>query len=102
MRAYAKVYIQVVPIQVFVLVTVQAIVRGAKTWEEVKTAVKRAFFPVLRVASVSSPLSMLVAQNFLPPELWVPWFNIVAFTLGTTFNVIAKRKLLKAVGGKKE
>jgi hypothetical protein len=88
-----------------ILVTVQAIVRGAKTLEEVKTAVKAAFLPVYRFSSVSSPLAMLFAQNFLPAELWVPWFNIVAFTLGTTFNVIAKRKALatsKAAELKKE
>jgi len=91
----------VVPIQVFVLVTVQAIVRGAKTWEEVKTAVKAAFLPVYRFSSLSSPLAMLFAQNFLPPELWVPWFNIVAFSLGTTFNVIAKKKAMKAAEAKK-
>ena len=61
--------IQVVPIQVFVLVTVQAIVRGAKTLEEVKNAVKAAFLPVYRFSSVSSPLAMLFAQNFLPPRV---------------------------------
>jgi len=92
----------VVPIQVFVLVTAQAIVRGAKTLEEVKTAVKAAFLPVYRFSSVSSPLAMLFAQNFLPPELWVPWFNILAFTLGTAFNVIAKRKAMKAAAEKND
>jgi len=84
----------VLPIQCFFLVTVQAIVRGAKTVDEVKAAVKVAFPAVWRFASMSSPISMLVAQNFLPPELWVPWFNFTAFILGTTFNVIAKRKAL--------
>jgi hypothetical protein len=93
---------KVVPIQVFVLVIVQAIVRGAKTLEEVKTAVKAAFLPVYRFSSVSSPLAMLFAQNFLPPELWVPFFNVVAFTLGTTFNVISKRKAAKVAAEKKE
>ena len=86
----------------FVLVIVQAVVRGAKTLEEVKAAVKAAFLPVYKFGSVSSPLAMLFAQNFLPPELWVPWFNVVAFTLGTTFNVISKRKALKAAAEKKE
>jgi hypothetical protein len=34
--------------------------------------------------------------------LWVPWFNVVAFALGTTFNVISKRKAMKAAAEKKE
>lgn len=51
-----------------------------------------------------SPLLMLFAQAFVPPQLWVPFFNIVAFCLGTTLNVIAKRKAkaLERAEGKKE
>jgi len=94
--------VTVLPIQCFFLVTVQAIVRGAKTFEEVKAAVRVSFPAVVKFASVSSPISMLIAQNFLPPELWVPWFNFTAFCLGTTFNVIAKRKALKKAQEKKE
>lgn len=63
---------------------------------------KVAFPAVVKFASVSSPIAMLVAQNFLPPELWVPWFNFTAFILGTTFNVIAKRKALKKTQEKEE
>jgi hypothetical protein len=37
---------------------------------------------------------MMFAQAFLPQDLWVPFFNAVAFCLGTLFNVIAKRKAM--------
>jgi hypothetical protein len=44
---------------------------------------------------------MIFAQTFLPQELWVPFFNAVAFCLGTIFNVIAKRKTMIRTEGKK-
>jgi len=92
----------VLPIQIVFLVAYQAYVRGANTLDEVKAAVKVSFPAVYKFASVSSPISLLFAQNFLPAELWVPWFNVVQFILGTTFNVIAKRKAQKLAEVKKE
>jgi len=92
----------VLPIQIFVLVVCQAIVRGARTYQQIEGAVRAAFLPMYRFSSVSSPLCMIFAQTFLPLELWVPFFNAVAFCLGTTFNVIAKRKAMIRPDKKKE
>lgn len=50
------------------------------------------FLPMYRFSAVISPLLMIFAQSFIPPHLWVPFFNAVAFCLGTTLNVIAKKK----------
>lgn len=33
------------------------------------------------------PASMALAQGVLPLELWVPWFNIVLFFVGTFINM---------------
>jgi len=82
----------VVPIQTFALVVSQALVRGASNLSQIETALKAGFLRTYKVSSVVTPLCMLFAQAFLPQELWVPFFNTVAFCLGTTFNVIAKRK----------
>lgn len=50
-------------------------------------------------------MCMIFAQTFLPQDMWVPFFNAVSFCLGTTFNVIAKKKaraLIKAEGKKRD
>ena len=55
---------QVVPIQCLVLVTFQAIIRGASTFSRLKAAVERGLLPVLRFSWVSSPLTVIFAQNY--------------------------------------
>jgi len=79
------------PIQTFFYLASLSVIGGAKSWGEVKKTVKGGFFPVIRVMWVSSPLSIAFAQNFLSPELWVPFFNLVSFVLGTYFNTKMKR-----------
>jgi hypothetical protein len=64
-----------------------AIINGAKSLEEIKRTVKGGFFSVIRVCSVrphipssnsvvslkitwvASPLTMMIAQNFIPVEV---------------------------------
>ncbi|TVY87899.1 Peroxisomal membrane protein, partial [Lachnellula willkommii] len=82
----------ILPIQTLALLVCQAVVRGASSLTLIKTSVKAGFVPMYRFSSVSSPLCMMFAQTFLPQDLWVPFFNAIAFCLGTTFNVIAKKK----------
>jgi len=79
------------PIQAFFYLASLSLIRGAKSWKEVKKTVKGGFWPVIRVMWVSSPLSIAFAQNFLSPELWVPFFNLVSFVVGTYFNTQMKR-----------
>jgi len=43
---------------------------------------------------------VLIAQKYLDPQLWVLFFNLVSFALGTTFNVIIKKAKLKALANK--
>ncbi|KAI0307706.1 hypothetical protein B0F90DRAFT_49129 [Multifurca ochricompacta] len=81
----------VAPIQTIFYLSSLAVVSGAQSWNDVKKTVKGGFFPVIKVMWVSSPLSIAFAQNFLSPELWVPFFNLVSFVLGTYFNTKLKR-----------
>jgi len=74
--------ILIAPIQTVVFLACMAIINGAKSLEEIKRTVKGGFFSVIKVTWVASPLSMVIAQKFIPVELWVPFFNMVAFTLG--------------------
>lgn len=77
------------------------IVRGAKTTDDVITAVKKGYWPMYKFVATISPCSLILAQNFLAPELWVPFFNLVAFVAGTALNVIAKRAAVAAANEKK-
>ncbi|KAG1716012.1 hypothetical protein ID866_1177 [Astraeus odoratus] len=61
-----------------------AVINGAKSLDEVVRTVKGGFFSVIRVTWVVSPLSMVFAQQFLPMEMWVPFFNMVQFALGVS------------------
>lgn len=37
----------------------------------------------MRISWVTSPICLAIAQKFLAPEAWVPFFNMVAFVFGT-------------------
>ncbi|THH18416.1 hypothetical protein EW146_g2559 [Bondarzewia mesenterica] len=81
----------VAPIQTAVYLASMAVINGAKSVDDVVKTVKGGFFAVIRVMWVSSPLSIVFAQTFLAPELWVPFFNLVGFTMGTYFNTRVKQ-----------
>ncbi|KIY45753.1 integral membrane protein, partial [Fistulina hepatica ATCC 64428] len=81
----------VAPIQVAVYLASVAALNNAPSFERILKTVRAGFMPVLRIQWIVSPLSMAVAQNFLPVELWVPFFNLVQFVIGTYFNVQAKK-----------
>jgi len=89
----------IAPIQTIVFLASMAIINGAKSLEEIKRTVKGGFFSVIRITWVASPLTMVIAQKFIPVELWVPFINLVTFALGTYFNT--KIKLLRIAAAKK-
>lgn len=86
----------VAPVQTTVFLASMAIINGAKSLDEVIRTVKGGFWSVIRVTWIVSPLSMVFAQQFVPMELWVPFFNMVQFTLGTLFNIKVKKMRLAA------
>ena len=53
--------------------------------------------PVMKVSWITSPLALAFAQKFLPEQTWVPFFNIVAFVIGTYINAHTKKKRLDAL-----
>ena len=46
---------------------------------------------------MTSPVYTVFAQQFLPAELWVPFFNFVGFVIGTYVNAHTKKKRLQAL-----
>jgi len=88
------------PIQTSSYLASMAVINGATSLDEVIKTVKAGFFSVIRISWVVSPLSMTIAQNFVPVDLWVPFFNAIQFILGTYFNMRVKQ--LKLAAAKKE
>lgn len=52
---------------------------------------------VMKVSWITSPLCLAFAQAFLPEAAWVPFFNVVAFIIGTYINTVTKKKRLAAL-----
>lgn len=74
-----------------------AVIAGARTWHQVRATVRAGFYPVMKVSWITSPLALAFAQKFLPEATWVPFFNVVAFVIGTYINTHTKKKRLAAL-----
>ncbi|KAG8936909.1 hypothetical protein FRC03_008601 [Tulasnella sp. 419] len=56
---------------------------------------------MLQITWMIQPTATLIAQKFIPLELWVPYFNLIGFSLGTFANTqIKKRQVAAAKRGK--
>jgi len=86
----------VAPIQVFVFLASMAIIHGAKTSDAVLARAKAGFSRMLAITWVVQPSAMLAAQKFVPVELWVPFFSLINFALGTAGNIKIKKMQIRA------
>lgn len=77
-----------------------ALIAGARTFHQVRATVRAGFLPVMKVSWVASPIALAFAQQFLPQDAWVPFFNLVGFVIGTYINAHTKKKRLEALGRK--
>jgi hypothetical protein len=87
----------IAPIQNTVYLISMALIAGARTFHQVRATVRAGFFPVMKVSWITSPIALAFAQKFLPEHLWVPFFNLVAFVIGTYVNTVTKKKRLEAL-----
>lgn len=71
----------------FQSLSLSEIKRGAKT---VKAALKTSLLNVLKSSWVTSPIVLTVAQNYIHPDMWAVFTNIVYFFLGTGQNTFLK------------
>lgn len=91
----------VAPIQTAAYLASLAVINGAKSADEVVKTVKAGFFSVIRITWIVSPLSTVIAQRLIPMELWVPFFNLIQFLVGTFFNTRVKQLRLAAANKEK-
>lgn len=56
----------------------------------VKAGLRNNFWLVYRMSAVTSLIALTLAQNFVPPELWVVFTNFVYFIVGTVQNTKIK------------
>ncbi|KAF9171987.1 hypothetical protein BGX21_006647 [Mortierella sp. AD011] len=82
------------PIQNATYILAMALFAGARTTGQIKAAFKQGYMPMMRTSWVLSPIALVFAQKFLPPNVWVPFFNFVAFAFGTYVNTSIKKKRL--------
>ena len=74
-----------------------AIIAGARTLHQIRATIRAGFMPVMKVSWITSPFALAFAQKFLPEQMWVPFFNVVAFVIGTYVNAHTKKKRLAAL-----
>lgn len=89
--------VKIAPIQNSVYLTCMAVIAGARTAHQIRATVRTGFMPVMKVTWLTSPIALAFAQQFLPEHTWVPFFNIVAFMIGTWINSESKKKRLQAL-----
>ncbi|KAF9550896.1 hypothetical protein EC957_011443 [Mortierella hygrophila] len=85
------------PIQNATYILAMALFAGARTTGQIKGAFKSGYLPMMKTSWAISPISMAIAQKFLPPNVWVPFFNLVAFTFGTYVNTTIKKARLAQI-----
>lgn len=57
----------------------------------IKKGLKANYLPILKTSVITSCCTLIIAQKFLKPELWVIFFNLVYFILGTIQNTKVKK-----------
>ncbi|KAI1757750.1 integral membrane protein [Xylaria castorea] len=87
----------IAPIQNSVYLVAMALIAGARTYHQVRATVRVGFMKVMKVSWVTSPICLAFAQQFLPEFAWMPFFNFVAFVIGTYINTVTKKKRLAAL-----
>ncbi|RKP25055.1 hypothetical protein SYNPS1DRAFT_1446, partial [Syncephalis pseudoplumigaleata] len=68
------------------LAAMEVIATGRPRIGQMQLAVRRGLMPMMRTSWMLFPLVQLSAQRYLPPQLWVPYFNLVGFVFGVYFN----------------
>lgn len=58
----------------------------------VKNGLSKSYLPLLKSSLMTSTCTLIIAQKFIQPELWVVFFNVVYFVLGTMQNTKVKKQ----------
>ncbi|KAG0265711.1 hypothetical protein DFQ27_000444 [Actinomortierella ambigua] len=90
------------PIQNATYILAMALFAGARTKAQIAAAFRQSYMPMMKTSWTISPLAMIFAQKFLSPNLWVPFFNLVAFLFGTYVNTSVKKARLAQMKRERE
>ncbi|KAJ2593652.1 hypothetical protein H4R99_006029 [Coemansia sp. RSA 1722] len=90
------------PILNSVFLAANAVIAGERSIENVINIVRSRLLGMMKVSWVVFPCVQLFAARFLPPLVWVPFFNSIAFTFGTYFNTQGKIRTLQAKRAEEE
>ncbi|KAJ2080716.1 hypothetical protein H4R24_002858 [Coemansia sp. RSA 988] len=84
------------PILNSMFLAANAIIAGERNIRSVVQIVRTRLLGMMKVSWVVFPIVQLFAAKALPPLVWVPFFNAIAFTFGTYFNTQGKIRALQA------
>ncbi|KAJ1678596.1 hypothetical protein EV182_003729 [Spiromyces aspiralis] len=92
------------PILNSIFISAMAVINGTRSPRDIAHLIRTRLLGMMKVSWVVFPSVQLIANKFLPPLVWVPFFNLVAFTFGTYMNTLNKTRLLrqKVMDDKKE
>ncbi|KAJ3326071.1 hypothetical protein HDU76_013033 [Blyttiomyces sp. JEL0837] len=82
------------PIQNSVYLMAMALIAGQSVSESIKTTKKR-LFSVMKTTWAIFPVAQAFAFKNLPPALWLPFFNFIAFSFGLYLNILGKLAMRK-------
>ncbi|CAG8580187.1 16264_t:CDS:2 [Dentiscutata erythropus] len=85
----------ILPIQNTVYLAAMAYITGMRAPEQILTSIKKSLLPIMKMTWIVFPIVQTFAQKFLDPPLWVPFFNLVGFSLGLYASTKAKIKQRK-------
>ncbi|GAA5898636.1 hypothetical protein JCM6882_000885 [Rhodosporidiobolus microsporus] len=82
------------PVLQSVYIVAMAVINGATTPAAIANAWKMSIWRVMKLSWVVSTVTMALAQKFLAPEIWVPFFTLCGQTVGTIINIQVKKRAL--------
>ncbi|KAM0755253.1 hypothetical protein T439DRAFT_353191 [Meredithblackwellia eburnea MCA 4105] len=86
----------ILPLQNAIYLAVMTIIDGGRSRAAIFGTLKENFLPVMQLTSIISTLSMVIAQGFVPVDLWVPFFTVIAACVDTVVNIQTKQAALAA------
>ncbi|RIB18355.1 hypothetical protein C2G38_2000730 [Gigaspora rosea] len=80
----------IIPIQNTVYLAAMSLIAGFRAPKQIFASIKKSLWPMMKVTWIIYPIIQTFAQKFLDPQLWVPFFNLVGFSLGLQASTKAK------------
>jgi len=88
------------PVQVFVFRLFVLLADGKAPDETVRLA-WRGLLPSLKKLWQVYPAAQFVAYRYLPPALWLPFFQVFGFVMGPYLNVLTRRGTARPAAARK-